>query len=177
MMNDEITNSIDDLNKLLTHFLDRQPKLTRGFSQKVREMEGWLTAAPQGNKMQRVTVCQIVTQRLKEGREWFDQYSQMSLSLSKVYSLLPKVQVGLGDCTDLLAESKTLVTSRELFWTLFETWLKQRVTHYVDAGDNGLDIVRTIVPKTQELLNQTFVDIRQTVRSECVLTLWCYVTT
>ena len=115
-MNDEITNSIDDLNKLLTHFLDRQPKLTRGFSQKVREMEGWLTAAPQRNKMQRITAIypnilgheggvdnlisitdfltavrkarQIVTQRLKEGREWFDQYSQMSLSLSKVRSLL-----------------------------------------------------------------------------------------
>ena len=95
IVNDEITNSIDDLNKLLTHFLDKQPKLTRGYSQKVREMEGWLTAAPQRNKMQRITAvypitlgneggvdnlicitdfltavrkaCQIVSQRLKPG--------------------------------------------------------------------------------------------------------------
>ena len=36
VVNDEVTNSIDDLNKHLTHFLDRQPKLTRGNSQKVR---------------------------------------------------------------------------------------------------------------------------------------------
>ena len=55
--------------------------------------------------------------------------------------------------------------------------MKRRMTHYVDVGDNGLDIVRTILPETQELLNQTFIDIRQTVRSECVLTIWCYVTT
>ena len=95
VVNDEMTNSINDLNKLLTHFLDKQPKLTRGYSQKVREMEGWLTAAPQRNKMQRITAvypitlgneggvdnlicitdfltavrkaCQIVSQRLKPG--------------------------------------------------------------------------------------------------------------
>ena len=55
VVNDEMTNSIDDLNKLLTHFLDKQPKLTRGYSQKVREMEDWLMAGPQRNKMQRIT--------------------------------------------------------------------------------------------------------------------------
>ena len=164
VVNDEMPNSIDDLNKLLTQFLDRQPRLTRGYSQKVREMEAWLTAGPQRNKMQRITAiypnnlgheggvdslicitdfltavrkaCQVVSQRLKEGTEWFESYNQMSLSLSKVRSLLPKVQLRLGDRADLVSESKTLVTSRETFWTLFETWMKKRVTHYVDPGDN-----------------------------------------
>ena len=28
--NDEVTNSFEDLTKLLTHYLDNQPKLTRG---------------------------------------------------------------------------------------------------------------------------------------------------
>ena len=101
----------------------------------------------------------------------------MSLSLSKVRSLLPKVQLGLGERLDLVTESKTVVTSREKFWTLFETWMKKRVNHYVDPGDNGLEIVRTILPETQELLNQTFTNVRQTVRSECVLIIWCYVNT
>ena len=32
VVNDEVTNSISDLSKLLTHFLDKQPKLTRGYS-------------------------------------------------------------------------------------------------------------------------------------------------
>ena len=78
---------------------------------------------------------------------------------------------------DLVTESKTLVTSREKFWVLFETWMKKRVNDYVSPGDNGLEIVRALLPDTQELLNQTFVNIRQTVRTECVMTLWCYVTT
>ena len=60
----------------------------------------------------------------------------MSLSLTKVRLLFPKVQLGLRDRTDLVSESKTLVTSRETFSTLFETWMKKRVTHYVDPGDN-----------------------------------------
>ena len=29
-IHDEVTNSIEDLTKLLTHYLDNQPKLTRG---------------------------------------------------------------------------------------------------------------------------------------------------
>ena len=121
--------------------------------------------------------CQAVSQRLSEGLEWFEQYNQMSLSLSKVRSLLPKVQLGLGERPDLVTESKTLVTSREKFWSLFETWMKKRVSQYVDPGDNGLEIVRTIFPDTQELLNQTFTNVRQAVRSECNLTIWCYVNT
>ena len=45
LVNNEVTNSIGDLTKLLTHFLDRQPKLTRGYSQQIRLMETWLSAA------------------------------------------------------------------------------------------------------------------------------------
>ena len=145
----ELSISIKDLSKLLTHFLDKQPKLTRGYTQQIRLMETWLSAAPQRNRMQRITAafpnnlghdggvdnlisftdfltaarkaCQAVSQRLSEGLEWFEQYNKMSLSLSKVRSLLPKVQLGLGERPDLVTESKTLVTSREKFWSLFET--------------------------------------------------------
>ena len=69
------------------------------------------------------------------------------------------------------------MSCREKFWTLFETWIKRRVNDYVNPGNDGLEIVRTLLPDTQEILNQTFVNIRQTVRTECTLTVWCYVTT
>ena len=155
VVNNEVTNSIGDLTKLLTHFLDRQPKLTRGYSQQIRLMEAWLSAAAQRNKMQRISAvfpnnlghdggvdnfisftdflidvrkaCLAVSQRLSEGLEWFDQYNKMSFSLSKVRSLLPKVQLELGEKSELVSESKTVVSSREKFWTLFETWMKKRV--------------------------------------------------
>ena len=82
---------------------------THWFSQKVREVEAWLVHPTQRNKMQRIaavypnTLCheggvddlicitdfltavrkdfQIVTLRLREGQELFEQYSQMCLSL------------------------------------------------------------------------------------------------
>ena len=205
VVNNEVTDSIDDLTKLLTHFLDKQPKLTRGFSQQIRLMETWLSAGGQRGKMQRISAaypnnlghdgevdnltsftdflatvraaCLAVSQRMSQGLAWFDQYNQMTHSLSRVRSLLPKVQLELGEKSELVSESKTLVSCREKFWDLFEAWIKRRVNDYVSQGNDGLQIVRTLLPDTQEILNQTFVNIRQTVRTGCTLTVWCYVTT
>ena len=112
VVNDEVCNSIEDLTKLLNHFLDKQPKLTRGFSQQIRLMETWLSAGGQRGKMQRISAaypnnlgqdgeidnltsftdflttvraaCLAVSQRLSEGLQWFDQYNQMTHSLSRV---------------------------------------------------------------------------------------------
>ena len=181
LVNNEVTNSIGDLTKLLTHFLDRQPKLTRGFSQQIRLMETWLSTGGQRNKMQRIsaafpnnlghdgevdnlisftdflgnvrTACLAVSQRLDQGLEWFNQYNKMTHSLSKVRSLLPKVQLELGEKSELVSESKTLVSCREKFWTLFEIWIKKRVNDYVSPGNDGLEIVRTLLPDTLEILN------------------------
>ena len=54
--NNEILSTIPDLMKILTWFLHRQPKLTRGYAQKVRDMEGWLSAAGQRGKMDRIAL-------------------------------------------------------------------------------------------------------------------------
>ena len=43
--NNEINPTIPDLMKILDCFLNRQPRLTRGFATKVRDMEAWLTTS------------------------------------------------------------------------------------------------------------------------------------
>ena len=52
VINAEIQPTIPDLMKILDFFLHRQPKLTRGFAQKVREMETWLSGQGQRGKME-----------------------------------------------------------------------------------------------------------------------------
>ena len=41
--------------------------------------------------------CEVVTQRVEAGQEWFRNYESMCLSLSKVRSDLPKVQLAITD--------------------------------------------------------------------------------
>ena len=143
VINAEIQPTIPDLMKILDFFLHRQPKLTRGFAQKVREMETWLSQQGQRGKMERIVNafpndlgpaggadnltsftdfisevyagCQVVTARMDEGQNWYADYGAMCLSLSKVRSMLPKVQLCLGDRSDLIEESRLLVGFRESF--------------------------------------------------------------
>ena len=95
--NAEVLPTIPDLMKILDYFLHRQPKLTRGFAQKVREMETWLAAPGQCQKMERISLsfpntlgpaggvdnltsftdfigevyarCEIVTTRMSDGQK------------------------------------------------------------------------------------------------------------
>ena len=133
MINAEVQPTIPDLMKILDFFLHRQPKLTRGFAQKVREMETWLGAQGQRGKMERISAafpntlgpaggidnltsfsdfigevyaaCKILTTRVADAQKWFADYQAMCLSLSKVRSMLPKVQLCLGDRSELIEES------------------------------------------------------------------------
>ena len=110
--NNEINPTIPDLMKILDCFLNRQPRLTRGFATKVRDMEAWLTNPGQRGKMERISLaypnnlgqgggtdhltaftdyisdvfvaCEIVTKRMDEGKAWYSDYASMCLSLSKV---------------------------------------------------------------------------------------------
>ena len=203
--NAEVLPTIPDLMKILDYFLHRQPKLTRGFAQKVREMETWLSQQGQRGKMERISTafpntlgpaggvdnltsftdfigevyagCKLVTTRMDDGQKWYDDYQAMCLSLSKVRSMLPKVQLCLGDRSELIEESRLLVGFRESFWSKFETWIKRRASDYVGEGQNGLAIIRRLLPDCEELENQTFVDIRATVRNSCLLTMFCYTNT
>ena len=141
--NAEVLPTIPDLMKILDYFLHRQPKLTRGFAQKVREMETWLSGPGQRGKMERISTafpnnlgpaggadnltsftdfigevyagCKIVTTRMDDGQKWYADYQAMCLSLSKVRSMLPKVQLCLGDRSELIEESRLLVGFRESF--------------------------------------------------------------
>ena len=192
--------TIPDLMKILDCFLNRQPRLTRGFATKVRDMEAWLTNPGQHGKMERIGLaypnnlgpaggidhltaftdyisdvfiaCEIVTKRMDEGKKWYSDYASMCLSLSKVGSMLPKVQLSLGDKSELIEESRLLVNFRESFFAQFEVWIKRRASDYVDEGQDGIGIVRRLLPDCDELENQTFVDIRQTVRDGDLLTLF-----
>ena len=144
LINDEIDSSIPDLMKILDCFLNRQPRLTRGFATKTRDMEAWLSNPGQRGKMERIgqafpntlgpaggldnltsftdyisdvfIACEVVTKRLTEGQKWFSDYSSMCLSLSKVRTMLPKVQLSLSDKSELIDESRLLVNFRENFF-------------------------------------------------------------
>ena len=203
--NNEINSTIPDLMKILDCFLNRQPRLTRGFATKVRDMEAWLTNPGQRGKMERISLaypnnlgqgggtdhltaftdyisdvfvaCEIVTKRMDEGKAWYSDYASMCLSLSKVRSMLPKVQLSFGDKSELIDESRLLVSFRESFFAQFEAWIKRRASDYVDAGQNGIGIVRRLLPDCDELENQNFVDIRQTIRNGDLLTVFCYTNT
>ena len=117
--NDEVLPTLGDLKIILNWFLARQPVMTRGFAQRVRDMEAWLSAPAQRQKMDRIavafpnqlgpnggvdhltsftdfisqvnTACEVISERIEAGQEWFANYEFMCLSLSKVRSLLPKV--------------------------------------------------------------------------------------
>ena len=201
----EIDCTIPDLMKILDCFLNRQPRLTRGFATKIRDMEAWLSNPGQRGKMERIglaypntlgpaggldnltaftdyindvfVACEIVTKRLDEGQKWYSDYCSMCLSLSKVRSMLPKVQLSLGDKSELIEESRLLVNFRETFFAQFEVWVKLRASDYVDEGQDGIAIVRRLLPDCNELENQTFVDIRATVRDSDLLSLFCYTNT
>ena len=123
------------------------------------------------------TACEVVTQRVEAGQEWFGNYESMCLSLSKVRSNLPKVQLAITDKSELIDESKNLVRFCEQFWGQFEVWIKKRVNSYVSEGQHGITVVRRFMPDCHEQENMTFVDIRNTVRNKCMLTSFCYVTT
>ena len=205
IINNEVNPTIPDLMKILDCFLRRQPRLTRGFATKVRDMETWLSGPGQRGKMERIalsypntlgpaagtdhltaftdyisdvyTACEIVTKRMDEGERWYSDYQAMCLSLSKVRSMLPKVQLSLGDRSELIEESRLLVGFRESFFAQFEAWIKRRASDYVDEGQNGMAIIRRLLPDCNELENRTFVDIRQTIRDGCLLTVFCYTNT
>ena len=168
-------------------------------------MEAWLSNPGQRGKMERIglaypntlgpaggidnltaftdyisdvfVACEIITKRLDEGQKWYSDYCSMSLSLSKVRSMLPKVQLSLGDKSELIEESRLLVNFRETFFAQFEVWVKLRASDYVDEGRDGIAIVRRLLPDCNELENQTFVDIRATVRDSDLLSLFCYTNT
>ena len=106
--------------------------------------------------------CEVVTQRVEAGQEWFGNYESMCLSLSKVRSDLPKVQLAITDKSELIDESKNLVRFSEQFWGQFEVWIKKRVNSYVSEGQDGITVVRRLMPDCHELENQTFLDIRNT---------------
>ena len=168
--------------------------MTRGFAQRVRDMEAWLSAPAQRQKMDRIavafpnqlgpnggvdhltsftdfisqvnTACEVISERIEAGQEWFANYEFMCLSLSKVRSLLPKVQLCLADKSEIIEESKNLVKFREDFWNQFELWIKKRASDYVSEGQDGLVVVRRLMPDCHEHENQTFVQIRTTVRAK-----------
>ena len=90
--------------------------------------------------------------------------------------MLPKVQLSLSDKSELIEESRLLVNFRESFFAQFEVWIKRRVSDYVDPGQDGIGIVRRLLPDCNELENQTFVDIRATVRDSKFVLLHKYAT-
>ena len=55
--NDEVLPTLGDLKIILNWFLARQPVMTRGFAQRVRDMEAWLSAPAQRQKMDRIAVA------------------------------------------------------------------------------------------------------------------------
>ena len=55
--NDEVLPTVEDLKIILTWFLTRQPVMTRGYAQRVRDMEAWLSAPAQRQKMDRISTA------------------------------------------------------------------------------------------------------------------------
>ena len=51
------------------------------------------------------------------------------------------------------------------------------MSDYVSEGQDGLVVVRRLMPDCHEHENQTFVQIRTTVRAKEMLTSFCYVNT
>ena len=203
IVNNDLVADLPTLVILLEHFLHNQPKNTRGYTQIQRSMEAWLNHRDQRNKMERISLaypntlgqdgncdlltnfsdllvhvlqaCSIITERLEEGVTWVDSFNEMSLALSEARAMLPKVQLSIGDRSELIAVSTTLVKSREQFWADFEIWAKKRVSDYCEETENGLLIMSCLLPNILEQENPRFTDMKHYVESSDLAALLWYI--
>ena len=65
----------------------------------------------------------------------------------------------------MLQLARELIKARDVFWTVFSTWITSQVNSYPPLGRLGLQIVRTLLPDIQELGQATFDEITAGLRN------------
>ena len=72
-----------------------------------------------------VSVCSFISEvelggelmisRLLQGQFWLSAFDQMRAELSKVRTLVPKIQIRKADTSELIKQSEVLITAHESF--------------------------------------------------------------
>ena len=58
----------------------------------------------------------------------------MKSLLADTKYLIPKVQLKNAECSTLVEKAEVLIAAQESFWTLYKTWIQQRVhTNFYDG--------------------------------------------
>ena len=87
--------------------------------------------------------------------------------------MIPKVQLKKADISTLVAKAELLIAAQEAFWTLYKTWIQQRVHVHFDDG-HGMRKLQTIFPAVVDAHNRTFNDQIEAIRSRNFVNLICH---
>ena len=101
---------------------------------------------------------ELMVSRLLQGQFWLSAFDQMRAELSKVRTLVPKIQLRKADTSELIKQSEVLITAQESFWTAYKAWLDCSLT------EDQFRQVRTIFPGLALHHNRTFAQQCDAVR-------------
>ena len=72
---------------------------------------------------------ELMIQRLFEGQYWLTAFDQMRAELSKVRTLVPKIQLRKAEPSELVKQSEVLINAQETFWNAYKAWLDCNLTN------------------------------------------------